>query len=179
MEEHKITSSAAALFDGGWRAEDRDQMIAEYTLSEDVADAICKKLAEYAENDTQAENRNPTKSKENAINLFKITGQESGIIIYPEAEVAVVHWADKDGMPHWLTDGADPVFMPLSDSHHDRMLAIRVVSDIRTMLPQKFQVAYDPFGDIATLFAAQEGTTTSGAVYHVGEIIVIAPEGWN
>ena len=38
-------SSAAALYDGGWRAEDRDQLIDEYNLTADEADDICKELA--------------------------------------------------------------------------------------------------------------------------------------
>ena len=40
--------SAAALYDGGWRAEDKDQLMTEHDLTEDEADAICEKLAEYA-----------------------------------------------------------------------------------------------------------------------------------
>ena len=38
--------SAASLYDGGWRAEDRDQMIDEYGLTADEADDICKEIAE-------------------------------------------------------------------------------------------------------------------------------------
>lgn len=48
-----IESSAAALYDGGWRAEDRDQMIEEYDLHPDDADEICEKLAEYEENENE------------------------------------------------------------------------------------------------------------------------------
>lgn len=43
-------TSAAALYDGGWRAEDRDELIDEYNMSEEEADAICEILAEYEEN---------------------------------------------------------------------------------------------------------------------------------
>ena len=39
-----VTSSAAALYDGGWRAEDRDRLIAEYDLTEDEADILCAEL---------------------------------------------------------------------------------------------------------------------------------------
>lgn len=41
-----ISSSAAALYDGGWRSEDKDQLISEYQLSEADADALCESLAE-------------------------------------------------------------------------------------------------------------------------------------
>ena len=37
--------STASLYDGGWRAEDRDQLIDEYNLTADEADDICKELA--------------------------------------------------------------------------------------------------------------------------------------
>ncbi|MCR3573757.1 hypothetical protein K0B56_22405, partial [Salmonella enterica subsp. enterica serovar Give] len=36
-----LTSDAANLYDGGWRAEDRDELIAEYGITEDYADNIC------------------------------------------------------------------------------------------------------------------------------------------
>ena len=42
-----ITSTAAALYDGAWRAEDRDELIAEYDLTEEEADAICEFLREF------------------------------------------------------------------------------------------------------------------------------------
>ena len=38
--------SAASLYDGGWRAEDRDQLISEYGLTEEEADEICKELTD-------------------------------------------------------------------------------------------------------------------------------------
>lgn len=37
---------AGPLYDGGWRAEDREQLISEYGLSEDEADIICARLSE-------------------------------------------------------------------------------------------------------------------------------------
>lgn len=42
--------SAAALYDGGWRAEDRDELINEYNLTEEEADKLCEILAEFEEN---------------------------------------------------------------------------------------------------------------------------------
>ena len=43
--------TAASLFDGGWRAEDREQLISEYDLSEAEADELCELLAKLAESD--------------------------------------------------------------------------------------------------------------------------------
>lgn len=55
MNMYDMYSDACALYDGGWRAEDRDQMITEYNLTSDEADAICAGLAELAERDEQDE----------------------------------------------------------------------------------------------------------------------------
>ena len=41
-----IFDSAAVLFDGGWRAEDRDWLISEYDFTAEEADDICELLAE-------------------------------------------------------------------------------------------------------------------------------------
>lgn len=43
-------SSAAALYDGGWRAEDRDDLIEEYRLTEEEASELCEILKEFENN---------------------------------------------------------------------------------------------------------------------------------
>jgi hypothetical protein len=47
-----VQSIAAALYDGGWRATDREWLIAEYELDVDEADAICEKLRDYEDRQT-------------------------------------------------------------------------------------------------------------------------------
>lgn len=42
-----LEMSASALYDGGWRAEDKDELISEYQLTEQEADELVEKLAEY------------------------------------------------------------------------------------------------------------------------------------
>ena len=52
MTENRISdiaTSAAALYDGGWRAEDRAQLITEYDLTSDEADALCEALQDIEE----------------------------------------------------------------------------------------------------------------------------------
>lgn len=52
MTENRISdiaTSAAALYDGGWRAEDRDRLITEYDLTAEDADAICEALKDMEE----------------------------------------------------------------------------------------------------------------------------------
>ena len=43
--------SAAALYDGGWRAEDRDQLISEYDLTAEEADELVEELAAIEANE--------------------------------------------------------------------------------------------------------------------------------
>lgn len=43
----ELESGAAALYAGGWSAEDRDAIQREYDLTDDETDAIVEKLAEY------------------------------------------------------------------------------------------------------------------------------------
>lgn len=47
-----INTSVAYLYDGGWRKEDKEQLIKEYEFSEDEADAIASEL-EKIEHDNQ------------------------------------------------------------------------------------------------------------------------------
>lgn len=48
MEEIEIQDDAISLYDGGWRAEDRDQMIEEYSMTPERADKIVEWLEEIA-----------------------------------------------------------------------------------------------------------------------------------
>ena len=50
--------SAASLYDGGWRPENRDQLIEEYNLTEEEADELCRGLAEVEEEVTAKEFEN-------------------------------------------------------------------------------------------------------------------------
>ena len=50
-----VQSSAAALYDGGWRAADKEDLIEEYELTADEAAEICELLQEYEEKDTWGE----------------------------------------------------------------------------------------------------------------------------
>lgn len=45
--EFDVTSIAAALYDGGWRAGDYDWLVQEYHLTPEQAKAICDDLAAF------------------------------------------------------------------------------------------------------------------------------------
>ena len=58
MTENRISdiaTSAAALYDGGWRAEDHDQLMSEYDLTSDEADALCEALQDIEEANASSE----------------------------------------------------------------------------------------------------------------------------
>ncbi len=48
-QKHEIDSIAASLYDGGWRSDDREGLIYEYGMTDEVVEAITEKLAEYEE----------------------------------------------------------------------------------------------------------------------------------
>jgi hypothetical protein len=45
--EEEVENCAAALYDGGWRSEDREQIKEEYKMDDEWTNAICEKLKEY------------------------------------------------------------------------------------------------------------------------------------
>lgn len=44
-----VSSSAAALYDGGWRSADADQLRTEYDLTEEESQELCAALANLEE----------------------------------------------------------------------------------------------------------------------------------
>ncbi len=50
---HKIESMAAALYDGGWRAADREQLIEEHSLDKETVDAVCECLERWGARGTK------------------------------------------------------------------------------------------------------------------------------
>lgn len=44
-----VSSSAAALYDGGWRSTDADQLRAEYNLTEEETQELCAAIADLEE----------------------------------------------------------------------------------------------------------------------------------
>lgn len=42
----EITFEVAALYEGGWRAEDKEELMSEYELTEEEAAQLCKALAD-------------------------------------------------------------------------------------------------------------------------------------
>lgn len=55
-----VSSSAAALYDGGWRSADADQLRTEYDLTEEETQELCAALADFEKkinNSYPAQNR--------------------------------------------------------------------------------------------------------------------------
>ena len=136
------------------------------------------------------------------INLFEITEHESGIIIYPDNGVIVTNWAGHTGLPRLM--GALGIVYLGNDE--DEVEQLPDCADILTVLPGTVSFAAgdytvtgmdilaDAENDIPALFGYpvqdnnssqmrvdREGNQepTPGHIYQVGDVIVIAPDGWN
>ena len=53
-----VETSAAFLYDGGWRSADREELMREYDLSESETDEICKSLDYYESRKHEQEEQN-------------------------------------------------------------------------------------------------------------------------
>ena len=47
-QEHEVDLIATVLYDGGWKAEDKELLMQEYGMSEENTTLICEKLTEIA-----------------------------------------------------------------------------------------------------------------------------------
>ena len=55
LSSEDVQRMAEALYDGGWRAEDHDQLMSEYDLTSDEADALCEALQDIEEANASSE----------------------------------------------------------------------------------------------------------------------------
>lgn len=70
-----ITDMAASLYDGGWRAEDKEELIKEYNLSEDEAAEVVTGLAEIDER----KRRKTPATREQLLELFGLVLDINGL----------------------------------------------------------------------------------------------------
>lgn len=47
MKRIELETSAASLYDGGWRAADKDELQKEYSLDDEELEIIVEKLTDY------------------------------------------------------------------------------------------------------------------------------------
>lgn len=139
----------------------------------------------------------------NVIDLFEITGQESGIVIYPDHGVIATNWNGQFGLPGVVEPLGVVYFRPDTDV----VERLPDCADIRTVLPGiimmdqirgmslfNMDILFDKENDIPALFGypVKDGKSammrvnnegnhipTPGQVYRIGNAIVIAPDGWN
>jgi hypothetical protein len=55
MNMNDIENAASALYDGGWRVGDREQLKRVHGLTDKQADVLCRELAEYGITDDKEE----------------------------------------------------------------------------------------------------------------------------
>lgn len=101
--------------------------------------------------------------------LMDITGQESGIVVYPEGDTIVANWGDHEGLPSVFMDGL--VFMPAELTVVDSMTDV----DLSVWLAgRSLSFQYDRNGDLPL----PAGTTGDMFVLE-GGVTVMAPKEWH
>lgn len=97
-----ISSEAAALYDGGWRSSDKDELIAEYDMSEDEAQGICADLEKIGQGDATAayltaqETAQRWACTENRVQILARQGRIPGAIREPVPGSNLSRWMIPD-----------------------------------------------------------------------------------
>ena len=69
-----VSSSAAALYDGGWRSADADQLRTEYDLTEEETQELCAALADLEEKNKSSPPRPRWRGFSFALHLLRAQG---------------------------------------------------------------------------------------------------------
>lgn len=197
MLKHVLTT-AADLFEDGWRATDRDKLSSEHDFTTAEVDAIYVELERLA--------------IANCSTLSDITGQESGIVVYGQ-NVMVANWSSScpiGGTPYLTPFGT---LLACAEQEPLKVLEKYHVEDVRNCLPGKIvedgivnehgliilraegmEVLYDYSDALCSLWGYDTGAghiikdgngnlvPTPGTIYRIehsgNTTIVIAPDGW-
>ena len=105
--------------------------------------------------------------------LYEATGQESGLVVYDNAEGIICNWSHGNGLPRLLCD--EPVY----DGRHTLSIVRKwVVKDAAKLLDGDVDLIYDRNDDAEAFFEA--GTWTVYIVTDGEETVkVYCPSGWN
>jgi hypothetical protein len=104
-------------------------------------------------------------------NLLEVTGQESGLVLYEDGDTIICNWQSIDGLPR-----VDPMGFGVlglgeeltADAEPEQ------IADIGAWLKNiDYDLIYDRNDDLSTL----DGQ--SGKLFRIGDVRVIAPDGWN
>ena len=96
-------------------------------------------------------------------NLQELTGQESGIIIY-DGKGILCNWSSINGFPHIFTTGLigfGEEIPEVEGEHYDDLSGL--LEDVNIEIRAHY---------------TDEELPKSGTVYQIGDITVIAPDGW-
>jgi hypothetical protein len=80
LQMSSMGDAAASLYDGGWRAADREQLIDCYALTEDEADKIAELLDEYESADSLYDGGWRAADRERLIGRYALTEAEADAI---------------------------------------------------------------------------------------------------
>ena len=115
-------------------------------------------------------------------NLFEVTRQESGIVLYPASgspEAVICNWSGVEGLPRVFVTG----ILGLGESLTVLSKAVvegRAAFEDLCGSPADWDVLYDENGDAETFFdTASRWTVYSVSAANDAPVTVIAPDGWN
>lgn len=104
-------------------------------------------------------------------NLLEVTGQESGLVLYEGGELIICNWQSIDGLPRLDPMGFGVIGLgeELTTDEEPAQIA-----DIGAWLNNiDYDLVYDRNDELSTL----DGQ--SGKLFSIGDVRVIAPDGWN
>ena len=87
-----ISSSAAALYDGGWRSADADQLRTEYDLTEEETQELCAALADLEEKTNNLYPRPRWRGFSFALHLLRVQGFYFVLLQYSHTQAFTVRF---------------------------------------------------------------------------------------
>ena len=121
---------ALSLYDGDWRAEDREQLISEYDLTEDEADEICEDLAYIADR----------LIKEKLINDFCLTKDEAEEIYKNLSDFSAELIKEKLLREYDLTESVAVEILAQISEFVDKLIKVQGVIGVNYTFPNYYQL---------------------------------------
>ncbi|MFA5452914.1 MAG: hypothetical protein WC248_05035 [Candidatus Methanomethylophilaceae archaeon] len=101
--------------------------------------------------------------------LQELTGQESGIVVYPAAKMGIVcNWSSKDGLPRMLEAAVIWSGESIPDAPAKRYGYADMAEIFKNL--EIIDTSEDRGGDVLPHI--------SGKVFDLGAVVVIAPDDW-
>lgn len=109
-------------------------------------------------------------------NLRELTGQDSGIVIYPNGDTVICNWEGLDGLPRlfagMLIGLGEPIAEPEWIENVDQM-------ELKKILNDKTRSIFDQNGDLEGIISGENIGDYNACYTLPDETKIIAPTEWN